>query len=266
MDIIGYLVIGGIIGIGAAAVSSSATRDKKNAIYSRLSSISDFTATKKVLGVDGQSGIAVDLERKKIALLTSPTPSNEQPATFKEAIEAIKVGIEQSKISADKVSVRIFDYKELLSVEVHEDGGVVTRTSRTSQLGTALLGGIAFGGIGALVGGLTGKTVSSEKVKKLELRIIVNDANRPLHDVCFQNVKGKKGGLINSQAAQLAREWHGILEVLIRQADADSPHSTSQQAINSVAEEIQKLAALYESGFLTEEEFKSQKEKVLSNA
>jgi outer membrane lipoprotein SlyB len=57
---------------------------------------------------------------------------------------------------------------------------VITSTDRGSQLVGAAIGGIAFGGLGALAGALSGKTNSRNLVNGLALRIITDDGTYPV--------------------------------------------------------------------------------------
>lgn len=217
--------------------------DKTKEMESKLKSLPDFNPTQQIMGCDGNSGLAVDERRKKLCLITN---------------------------NGTSVSQRIVYYKDILSVELFEDGTSVTKTVRSSQIGGAVVGGLLLGGVGALVGSLSGKTKTSGKIKRIDLRLIVNDTSTPLHDVAFMNVEGKKDGIIYTQAIQVARRWHGIVEVLIKRANAeerslqDSERQTQPALPNaSVADEIKKLADLHNSGVLTAEEFQQQKSRLL---
>jgi hypothetical protein len=226
-----------------AIVQEINTSKKKQEMESKLKSLPNFNPTQQIMGCDGNSGLAVDEPRKKICLITNNGVS---------------------------VSQRVIDYKDILSVELFEDGTSVTKTVRSSQIGGAVVGGLLLGGVGALVGGLSGKTETSGKIKRIDLRLIVNDTNAPLHDVAFMNVEGKKDGIIYTQAIQVARRWHGIVEVLIKRADSEerslqiSERQTQPALPNaSVADEIKKLADLHHSGVLTLDEFQQQKTRLL---
>ena len=234
------VAIGFIIAIAQAA----ATNNKKKDMESRLTALPDFSPTQQVMGCDGNSGLAVDEPRKKICLITN---------------------------SAGGVSERIISYKDIFSAELFEDGTSITKTVRSSQVGGAVVGGLLLGGVGAIIGGLSGKTETSGKIKRIDLRLIVNDTKLPLHDVAFMNVEGKKDGIIYPQAIQQARLWHGIVEVLIKRADAEVKISQIEERLPppalpapSVADELKKLAELHSSGVLTSEEFQQQKVRLLS--
>lgn len=237
---IAAMVVIVLVGLVVQAVKTS---KRKQEMESKLKSLPDFNPTQQVMGCDGESGLAVDEPRKKICLITH---------------------------NGAFVSQRIINYKDIFSVELFEDGTSITKTVRSSQIGGVVVGGLLLGGVGALVGGLSGKTETSGKVKRIDLRLIVNDTNAPLHDVAFMNVGGEKDGIIYTQAIPVARRWHGIVEVLIKRADSEEKSlQNSKRQIQpalpnaSVADEIKKLAELHHSGVLTSDELQQQKSRLL---
>ena len=231
-----FIVIAGVVQI-------KNSKNKEEAMKSSVNSLQDFTPTQQVMGVDGKSGLAVDEPNKKVCLITN---------------------------NGTTVSQRIISYYDILSVELFEDTTSITKTVRSSQIGGAVVGGIIFGGVGAVVGGLSGKIKTSGKIKRIDLRLIVNDTKAPLHDIAFLDVEVKKDGFLYNLAIQAARLWHGIIEVLIKRADAEeksrevSERQTEQVlGISSVADEIKKLSDLHNSGILTADEFQKQKARLL---
>lgn len=232
------LIVGGGIAIGVIkAIADS--NNKKNAASS-IQTVDEFTPTDSYVDSEGGSLIAFDESRRKILL-------------------GMGLGAKMHK--------KAFAYKDILSAELLEDGISVTKTSRTSQAATALLGGILFGGVGAVVGALTSTTTTAGKVKRLDLKIVVNDTQAPVYLVNFQNVEAKKGGIINKAAVEQAQKWAAILTVIMRQADeADKEAGRAVQALPapSRADELERLATLREKGILTDAEFTSEKQKLLS--
>ena len=208
-----------------------------------LSHLSEFTETQKIMGVGGLVGLAIDEQRKKVCL-----------------------------IDYSQKRFRTISYKDLLSSEVFEDGATITKTMRGSQIAGALIGNIAFGGVGAIIGGLSGKTKSTGTVSRIDLRLTVNDTKQPIFDITFLNKETEKDKTIYQQALQTARQCHGLVEVLIKRADmedkqqaksANAPmmQQTGQQM--SVADELKKLSDLKDSGALTAEEYQQQKRKLI---
>ncbi|NQV18794.1 MAG: SHOCT domain-containing protein [Armatimonadetes bacterium] len=230
-----------ILGIAKIIVTSQ----NKKKMEENLSNLDAFKATQKIMGDDGLSGLAIDEFRKEICII---------------------------KKNSGNFTLDTIPYHDLLSSEIFEDGKTITRTSRTSQLGGALFGGLALGGVGAIIGGLSGRKTSTNQVTKIDLRLTINRTNAPVHDINLMNFEGTGSELLYLGAIQKARHWQGLLEVIIRRTDEEDKLKESkafQKVINSVdnnsvADELKKLADLKKQGIITEEEFDSQKEKILS--
>lgn len=160
------------------------------------SGASGATISQGFVGKDAKTGIALDEKNKKIILV--------------DKIE-------------EHFTSRVISYSDVLSSEIVEDGESVTKTTRSSQLGGALVGGLLLGGLGAVVGGLSGsKTSGKGKVMKLELHIIVNDMRQPLHVISFLRQEVKRsgyGGVVYDEALNKARHWHSLFNVLLKQVE-----------------------------------------------
>lgn len=242
MEFIIFIVI---VAIVIAVAQTTYTSNKKKGMEEKLAELDDFIPTQKIMGNDGNSGIAVDEERKKICLIRQNLGS---------------------------VDLDVLTYRDILSSEIFEDGITITKTSRGSQLGGALIGGLVLGGVGAIIGGLSSKKKSSDKVNRIDLQITVNRTSSPIHNINFMNVEAKKNGIIYYDAIKQARHWHGLLDVLIKRADSediakegelDKEESKLLQQ-RSVADELTKLAELQKQGLLSIEEFNLQKKKILA--
>ncbi len=235
--LIGITVIG-VIALGVMIEIN--TQNKIKAMEDHLCRIIDFSATQKVIGLDGNTGLAIDEERKKICLLD---------------------------YSQQNVAVRLFSYSDLLSSEIFEDGITVTKTVRSSQIGGALAGGLAFGGMGTIIGGISGKTQRYGNIESIDLRLTVNDTRNPLHCITFLDREAKKDGFRYKQAFQQARHWYGLIEVLIKRADLEDKtiHARDTPKILSgfIADELKKLAELRDRGILSNDEFQQQKMRLL---
>ncbi len=81
----------------------------------------------------------------------------------------------------------IYPFKDILETRIVENDTTITKTSRTSQIGGAVLGGLLVGNVGAVIGGLSGSKTSENMVDKLELIIIVNSFNNPVIKIPFLN-------------------------------------------------------------------------------
>src|SRR6202167_4048798 len=102
---------------------------------------------------------------------------------------------------------RVIVARDLNAIAIQEDGDSITSTSRTSQVGGAVVGGLLLGGAGALVGGLTGKTTTKGRANRLGLQITIRDLKAPLHEVNFLARPALKGSRAYKDAAQAVQHW-----------------------------------------------------------
>jgi len=87
-----------------------------------------------------------------------------------------------AEVSETNGSSEVYDYKDILESEIIEDGQTVTKTSRSGQIGGAIVGSLVAGGVGAIIGGLSAKQTSNNEVNRVDLKIIANKGvgNRPI--------------------------------------------------------------------------------------
>ena len=243
MDFVDWIILIVVAGVLLGIIQIVVVSSRKKAMEQKLSELDDFDATQKIMGNDGNTGIAIDEGRRKVCLI---------------------------KQGGSGVDLDVCTYRDILSAEIFEDGQTITKTSRTSQLGGVLIGGLALGGVGAIIGGLSGKQVSSQKPSRIDLRITVNRTTSPLHDINFMDTESAKDGIVYKVAMQQARHWHGLIAVLIRRADEEDKKSDNDARVvspsisGSVSDELRKLALLKAEGLLSEEEFAAQKAKLLA--
>jgi len=118
---------------------------------------------------------------------------------------------------------RTVSFEKLVSAEVMEDN--VTLLTTKKGLGGVVVGGLLAGGVGAIVGGLTGRKTSksSTGIRSVTLVVIVDDFNAPRHSVTFLTWPGEKGLSKNSsiyrQAIEKAQLWQSRLTVAMRHAE-----------------------------------------------
>lgn len=222
-----------------------------------LGQIENFKSTQEFISSDRETMIAIDEESKKVCILWNKHDNvTELSSTFGKY----------------DYEYQIYDFRDILQTEILENGSTVTKTSRRSQVGGALLGSMLAGGAGAVIGGLSGATKSQNEVKKVQLQIIVNDTKKPFHRITFMSEEKavSKENMIYKHANKLITHWQSILSHIINKTDAvDIPdlnnNKNGQQLLNStsVAEELTKLAELRDKGIISEDEFVSQKKKLL---
>lgn len=211
----------------------------------RLNRLSSFKSSQRYTSENGEVTLSIDEINKQISF-----------------------------ISLNSYKDKVYKYKDILKSEIQTDGISVTSTNRGSQIGGALLGGLLIGGVGAIIGGLSGSKTSQDKIKKIELNIIVNDTTSPIQKIAFLDSEYSsyaKDSQEYKDAYNKAYHCHQLIGVLIRQADEEdkraeqvntSPHVNDQQGL-SIADELRKLKQLKEEGILTDEEFDTQKKKLI---
>jgi hypothetical protein len=223
-------------------VKDKLLKDKINKIEDRLKKIENFTPSQQYTSADGSKVIAYDEGLRQFAICS---------------------------LNNDETSYKVFSYADLLSVEIFYDGNTVTKTNRVSQIGGALIGGVALGGLGAVVGGLSGKTSSKKEVEKIELRLIVNNKESPIQDILFLNMKCKEWTPLYKESEKDVRHWFGIVSLLIKEADKQDEKNTSnitQDLAEEVPEDkLEKLHGLLQKNIISEEEFNTAKQKLLAN-
>lgn len=216
--------------------------EKSRMTDDRLKRIPDHKSSQRYTSANGEVTLSIDESNKKITI-----------------------------IALNSFRDKAYSYRDILKSEILTDGVSVSSTNRGSQLGGALLGGLLAGGVGAMIGGLSGSSTIEEKVKKIELNVIVNDTANPIHKIAFldspfpysKNTKEYK------DAYNAAYHCHQLMGILIKQADEEDKQKEATTNINnlqgniSVADELRKLVQLKEEGIISEDEFEAQKKKLI---
>lgn len=80
----------------------------------------------------------------------------------------------------------------------------------------AAVGALAFGGVGAVVGGLSGSSTSNEKVGLATIDIITSLPDCPYLSVkVFQAAPTDKNGFVYKQLTSDLMPWYGRLKAII---------------------------------------------------
>lgn len=185
-----------LFGAGAVAIifviGLSVTSARKKA--KELSSIPGFNAAVTFGGVSFGPGLALDPVTNRFAIAKSGKPPE------------------------------IYNFDQLMAVEVLKDGGAVYKTNRGGQLAGAAVGGVLLGPVGLLLGGLTGSKRVENKVSRLSLKIFTDDLVRPVTEVYFFDHSGgmSADGIAVKVAMHQLDEWHGRFQTILRK-QADFP-------------------------------------------
>lgn len=240
-----------IIGLSNSGNEKRTKRERFTKLRESLAAMENFHVSQKVDGFGGFYTFAIDNDSEKICYISG-------------------------------YYSRIVDYKDIIEVEIIEDGNTISKKSTSRTIGGAILGGILAGGAGSIVGGLSGSSKQKRKVSSLCLKILIRDTKNPTLIIrCFDSKKMTTGNIesletegnaeshIYKSAKQQAEKIKDILSVIIdktdRMGEAGSLPTGHFEHINtSIADEILKLNELRIKGIITDDEFASQKVKVLN--
>lgn len=107
----------------------------------------------------------------------------------------------------------IYSVKDILEIEIIKNSDSVTKTGPLSLTHNATLGGLFLDReTSATIGVLTADKTTSEEIKRLDLRIVVNDLKNPIHNISF--LLGRNNANIVD-----AERWYAILRILIKQSE-----------------------------------------------
>ncbi|MDD2724310.1 MAG: hypothetical protein PHH59_09855 [Methylovulum sp.] len=199
--------------------------------------IPDFNVTDQFMFAGGDWAIAIDESRGKFC---------------------------EAKREGSSFVKRVISYQEILSSELFEDGELIVKTERSSQIGGAIVGGLLLGGVGTVIGGLSGKKRQQNKINDLTLRIVVNDQMNPLLDIRFLEGETDKNNEFYKYCLETARKWQARMEILIKRAEREEAFRRTETNTVSLPDELKKLAELKNVGVITDEEFNVLKGKMLN--
>lgn len=154
----------------------------------------------------------------------------------------------------------LFRYENLLNFELYEDGNTVMKSKGT--IGRSIVGGMLYGGTGAIIGGMTSKKVSHDTCTSLGIRLTLKDAlcSSLCIDFIFGNTRKDTTNYIN--ARDTAYKIMSALEI-IADYNAEQNQQFSQIGFISAADEILKFKQLLDMGVITSDEFEIKKKQLL---
>lgn len=155
---------------------------------------------------------------------------------------------------------KIFKFNELLSYELFEDDSQVTK----GGLGLAAAGGILFGGVGAIVGGVTGKRKTKRNVESLYLKINLNNIDFPCAMIPYitKSTKTKSNDYIN--AFNSAQETISCLNIILKKLETDGITTPEAPMMDDPLTQVKKLKELLDMDAITQEEFDVKKKELLN--
>ena len=164
-------------------------RDLAMSNFKNLMKLNYFSPTEYLLTDSCKNGIAIDEDNSKLAVY-----------------------------EVENNFIHLINFSEVLEVHLIKDGDTITKTSRGSQLGGAVIGGVLAGGFGAVIGGLSGKQITNEEINKINIEIVVNNLKKPVHTVSFVNRIDSlnKNDKKYQELIDITNHWFRLLSVVIK--------------------------------------------------
>jgi hypothetical protein len=113
-----------------------------------------------------------------------------------------------------------YNFDDIIQSEVIVDGNTITSTNRGSQLMGMVVGGILAGGVGAIVGGLSGGKTSKDEIKNIELKLTINNMNNSIFKVNFlpfTKVGWSKDSTKVKNSLSEIETWQGYFDIILKQ-------------------------------------------------
>lgn len=144
-----------------------------------------FNITEMIVSPEGKNGVAIDQENKKIAFMEN--------------------------------EMKIYDMKDIVSVEIEQDGETISRVSNKSLISRAIAGGLLAGPVGAVIGGATAKQKKGKEAEKIVLKFLVNEEKLSFKRVTIRD-KHNQYTLKYQDALDQARIWETIITSMLKEA------------------------------------------------
>jgi hypothetical protein len=185
-EIIALVVIAWVVYLWFDLRKGKKTKEPILTTRDRLKNMQDFDLTELYCSYNLKYYLGYDEVRKKICIVND---------------------------SESEITPYVYSIKDIMEVEIIKNETSITKTSRGSQLGGAVVGTVLAGGIGTIIGGLSGSKKTKEIVNRFDLRILVNDLKKPIHNVSFLFESVQEANY------EEAERWYAILRILIKQSE-----------------------------------------------
>ena len=159
-------------------------------IEKRIRGLDDFEPADVYVSKLNFAGVAIDVNRREILL--------SEVETF-----------------------RRFTVPSIISCEILEDDVQLAYANRGSQLTGVAIGGILLGGVGAVIGGLSSSKRTVNKVKKIIIRFVTDDFEKPNHDIVLLDSMYDQNAVERSSSTyrktlEIAELWHSRVRAMMK--------------------------------------------------
>lgn len=159
-------------------------------------------------------------------------------------------------LGAVKKTPDVYNCEDIIEYELLEDGISVT----SGGLGRAAAGGILFGGVGAIVGGVTGKKKTRSEIENFKIKLTLNNFQSPT--VYIELLNKKKIKTNSNKYKEMYEKAQEILSTLaVLQNNKEESNSVKDN--KPTTDRIREYKALFDDGIITEDEFNAKKKELL---
>lgn len=165
-------------------------------------------------------------------------------------------------IQRKRNDAEIYRYDQLVSYELLEDGESVSK----GGLGRAAVGGVLFGGVGAIVGSVTGGKKTKSNCTSLEVKVTIRNSPRQTLYLQFITIETPKRGIVYKSMYKAAQDTMAALQLAIESVNDKTTQENTENADKmtiSAADEILKFKQLLDEGIITADEFAAKKKQLL---
>lgn len=174
---------------------------------------------------------------------------------------ALAVDTEHSQwLFIDSKTEQVFYYKfsDLLNYEMFMDG----QTLISGNTGSALIGGILFGTVGAIAGASSGQK-ATQNCTELYIDISVNDVKNPRQRITFISTALSKDSNEFKYEATLAKDIAALFDFIRNDDKRTENIDLPLNLKDDIYVEIEKLYSLKNQGIISEDEFVAKKKHLL---
>lgn len=146
----------------------------------------------------------------------------------------------------------LFSYDQIVSFELLENGESVA----SGGVGRAVLGGVLFGGVGAVVGASTRSYKSA--CEELKIKITVRNYQDPAFYIPIIVLQTDKSSSEYKEKLKMAQNILSKLQLITNTDTHDKPTTADK------FEEIKKYKNLLDEGIISQEDFENKKKELLN--
>ena len=153
----------------------------------------------------------------------------------------------------------VYHYNQIVDFELLENGQTITK----GGLGRAVVGGVLFGGVGAVVGGVTANRKAKGVCKSLKIKITLRNSLNLTEYIHFIDTATSTDSAFYQNRYETAHEILSALQLAVEQIGGSAATGTPTESVVSSADEILKFKQLLDLGAITQEEFDAKKKQLL---